>query len=62
VLETHEWLAVKTDSAGNLVITIPASLAGINHPVIRVSPVSYSPAVYEDGTPVEPVKPGIIQK
>jgi len=61
VLETHEWLVVKTNAEGNLVITIPKTLAGINHPVIRVSPASSIPARYEDGTPVEPVKPGTKQ-
>lgn len=59
VLETHEMLAVKRDAGGNLVITVPKELAGIDHPVIRVGPAASIPARYEDGTPVQPVKPGI---
>jgi len=62
VLETYELLDVKLNPEGNLVITIPKELAGIDHPVIRVGPASSSPAVYEDGTPVEPVKPGVIRR
>jgi len=37
-------------------------LAGIDHPVIRVGPATSIPALYEDGTPVEPVLPGTINK
>ncbi len=62
VLETRELLPVKFDAQGKLVITIPKELAGIDHPVIRVGPATSIPAVYEDGTPVEPVKPGIINR
>jgi len=62
VLETHELLAVKLDSKGNLVLSISQALAGINHPVIRVGPATSIPGSYEDGTPVEPVKPGIINR
>ena len=61
VLETRELLLVKIDAQGKLVITIPETLAGIDHPVIRVGPASSIPALYEDGTPVEPVKPGNTQ-
>jgi alpha-L-fucosidase len=60
VLETQELLDVKLDAGGNLVIAIPQELAGIDHPVIRVGPAASIPARYEDGTPVEPVKPGVI--
>lgn len=62
VLETHQWLDVKRDSQGNLVITIPATLAQIDHPVIRVGPASSLPARYEDGAPVEPIRPGTLGK
>ena len=62
VLETHELLPVKFDPEGKLVITIPKDLAGIDHPVIRVGPATSIPALYEDGTPVEPLKPGTRQK
>jgi alpha-L-fucosidase len=62
VLETHELLPVQLDRDGKLVIRIPAELAGIDHPVIRVGPASSIPALYEDGTPVEPVKPGTMQQ
>jgi len=62
VLETHALLPVRHDGAGKLVITIPQELAGLDHPVIRVGPASSIPALYEDGTPVEPVKPGTMQK
>ncbi len=62
VLETQELLAVRQDPAGNLVIRIPGELAGIDHPVIRVGPASSIPARYEDGTLVEPIKPGTMQK
>lgn len=58
VLETRQWLDVKRDAAGNLVITIPNVLAAIDHPVIRVGPASSLPVLYEDGTPVAPAKPG----
>lgn len=58
VLETRQWLDVKRDAAGGLVLTIPATLAQIDHPVIRVGPASSLPAFYEDGTPVTPVRPG----
>jgi alpha-L-fucosidase len=61
VLETHELLDVRLDPNGNLVITLSEELAGIDHPVIRVGPATSIPELYEDGTPVEPVKPGIIQ-
>ncbi len=59
VLETRELLGVKLDPDGSLVIRIPAELAGIDHPVVRVGPASSIPALYEDATPVGPVKPGI---
>lgn len=62
VLETHELLDVRLDSGGNLLIRIPKELAGIDHPVIRVGPAGVIPTLYEDGTPVEAVKPGIFQK
>jgi len=62
VLETCELLNVKLSPEGNLVITIPKDLAGIDHPVIRVGPATSIPALYEDGTPVEPVLPGTINK
>ena len=62
VLETHEFLDVKLDARGNLVIAIPKELAGIDHPVIRVGPASTHPARYEDGTPVTPVKPGMLPR
>jgi len=58
VLETRELLEVKLDPNGSLVIRIPPALAGIDHPVIRVGPASSIPALYEDGTPVRPVRPG----
>jgi len=62
VLETHEFLPVHLEPGGILVIAIPKELAGIDHPVIRVGPASFIPARYEDGTSVQPVKPGIIPK
>jgi alpha-L-fucosidase len=62
VLETRQLLGVKQDEQGNLVIRIPGELAGIDHPVIRVGPADSIPALYEDGTPVEPLIPGIIKK
>jgi len=62
VLETHQLLDVKLNPEGNLVISVPKDLAGINHPVIRIGPATSIPALYEDGTPVTPVKPGIFQK
>lgn len=62
VLETREFLDVKSDSSGNLVINLPKELAGINHPVIRVGPATSIPALYEDGTAVEPIKPGVRAK
>lgn len=62
VLETHQFLDVKLDPKGNLVIGIPKELAGIDHPVIRVGPASSIPALYEDGTPVKSIKPGTFQK
>jgi alpha-L-fucosidase len=62
VLETREQLPVRRDASGNLVITIPAELAGIDHPVIRVGPAASMPALYEDGAPVESLKPGIVNK
>ena len=58
VLETRELLEVKLDPNGSLVIRIPPALAGIDHPVIRVGPASSIPELYEDGTPVRPVRPG----
>ncbi len=58
VLETHEFLDVKLNPEGNLVLTIPKELAGIDHPVIRVGPATSIPAQYEDGKPVQPTKPG----
>jgi hypothetical protein len=58
VLETREFLPVRRDSSGHLVITIPAALAGIDHPVIRVGPADSLPALYEDGTPITPMRPG----
>ena len=57
VLETHELLDVRLNADGQLVITIPKELAGIDHPVIRVGPATSIPALYEDGTPVAPVAP-----
>jgi alpha-L-fucosidase len=62
VLETREMLPIKFDAQGKLVITIPEELAGIDHPVIRVGPATSIPGVYEDGTQVEPVRPGIINR
>jgi hypothetical protein len=58
VLETRQFLEVRVNAEGQLVIGIPADLAGLDHPVIRVGPASSIPARYEDGTPIEPVKPG----
>jgi alpha-L-fucosidase len=58
VLETRQWLEVRRDASGNLVLIIPATLAQIDHPVIRVGPASSTPARYEDGVPVEAVRPG----
>lgn len=58
VLETREFLPVKFDDKGRLVITLSKDLVGIDHAVIRVGPAASVPYVYEDGTPVEPVKPG----
>ncbi len=60
VLETRQLLDVQLDARGNLVIAVPKELAGIDHPVIRVGPATSLPAQYEDGTPVQPVKPGIL--
>ena len=57
VLETREFLPVKFID-GKLTISLPATLDGIDHPVIRVGPASAIPHVYEDGSPVLPVKPG----
>ncbi len=62
VLETRELLPVRRDASGNLVITISKELAGIDHPVIRVGPATSTPALYEDGIPVESIKPGTIRK
>ena len=59
VLETREFLDVKLDPQGRLVLRIPAALAGVDHPVIRIGPASSIPALYEDGTPIGPVKPGV---
>lgn len=58
VLETREFLPVRTDDQGRLVITVSQGLGGIDHAVIRVGPAAALPHVYEDGLPVEPVKPG----
>ncbi len=58
VLETREFLPVKTDDQGRLVISVSRELEGINHAVIRVGPAATTPYFYEDGLPVEPVKPG----
>ena len=58
VLETREFLPVKTDDQGRLVITVSRGLEGIDHAVIRVGPAATMPHLYEDGMPVEPVKPG----
>jgi alpha-L-fucosidase len=58
VLETREFLPVKLDGQGRLVITLSKELAGIDHAVIRVGPAASIPHAYEDGAPVEPVKPG----
>ena len=58
VLETRQFLDVKQNSAGELTIAIPKDLAGIDHAVIRVGPASAVPFEDEDGTPIEPVKPG----
>lgn len=60
VLETREFLPVRLESSGHLVITISAALAGIDHPVIRVGPARSLPALYEDGTPITPVRPGLM--
>jgi alpha-L-fucosidase len=62
VLETRQWLDVKRDATGQLVLNIPATLAQIDHPVIRVGPASSLPALYEDGAPVEPVRPGTVAR
>lgn len=62
VLETRQLLEVKLNPEGNLVIAIPSELAGIDHPVIRVGPTTSIAALYEDGTPVEAVKPGVFYK
>jgi alpha-L-fucosidase len=62
VLETREMLPVKVDAKGGLVITIPKGLAGLDHPVIRVGPAASIAARYEDGMPVEPIKPGTTSK
>jgi alpha-L-fucosidase len=62
VLETHALLDVKLNAEGNLVLTIPKELAGLDHPVIRVGPAASMPALYEDGTPLEPVKTGLFYK
>ena len=58
VLETREFLPVKTDAQGRLVITVSRGLEGIDHAVIRVASAATMPHLYEDGLPVEPVKPG----
>jgi len=58
VLETREFLPVKTDDQGRLVISVSRELEGIDHAVIRVGPAAAMPHFYEDGVPVEPVKPG----
>jgi alpha-L-fucosidase len=60
VLETHELLGVKLNAKGDLVITLSKELAGIDHPVIRVGPATSIPALYEDGTPIIPLKTGTI--
>jgi alpha-L-fucosidase len=62
VLETSELLEVKINPEGQLVITIPKDLAGLDHPVVRVGPASSIPARYEDGTAMEDVKPGRFYK
>jgi alpha-L-fucosidase len=62
VLETRELLPVKRDANGNLVITISKGLAGLDHPVIRVGPATSISALYEDGTPVEPVQRGTFRR
>lgn len=62
VLETGQLLAIQTNPEGRLVVSIPAELAGLDHPVIRVGPATSLPARYEDGSPVEAVKPGIIPR
>jgi alpha-L-fucosidase len=59
VLETRELLDVKLDSRGQLALRIPAALAGIDHPVIRIGPAASIPALYEDGTPAVPLTPGV---
>ena len=58
VLETREFLPVRADAQGRLVITISRGLEGIDHAVIRVGPSASMPHLYEDGLPVESVKPG----
>jgi len=58
VLETHEFLPVKTDDQGQLVITMSKNLETIDHAVIRVGPAVSIPYRYEDGAPVEPFKAG----
>lgn len=60
VLETRQFLDVTSDASGNLVITLPKTLAGVDHPVIRVGPSIE--AIYEDGTLVQPVRPGVRSK
>jgi hypothetical protein len=58
VLETREFLPVRTDDQGRLVISVSRGLQGIDHAVIRVGPAATMSHFYEDGLPVEPVKPG----
>lgn len=62
VLETRQWLDIRRNAEGNLVLAIPGALAGIDHPVIRIGPASAMPARYEDGAPVEPVKQGVFHR
>jgi alpha-L-fucosidase len=62
VLETHQFLDVKRTASGGLLITIPKTLAAIDHPVIRVGPASALPARYEDGAPVEPLRRGTFHR
>jgi alpha-L-fucosidase len=62
VLETGQWLDVTRDPEGRLVIAIPAELAQIDHAVIRLEPAGATPRCYEDGTPVEPLRPAIFHK
>lgn len=62
VLESRELLPVKRNADGKLVITLSKELKGIDHPVIRVGPATSIPALYEDGQPITPIKPGVIHK